>query len=81
MNKIKMKLKWLLYPSVLFALIFTTVGYLDINVSGKSYYTCCTFGEECFGLGKGGSDMVCCVPYGSQTNCSPSKHNYCKSTC
>lgn len=72
------KFKFLMYTCVTAVMLFAATSYFGLSVSGNSSLTCCSFGQECFGLGKGGSDMQCCEPFGSQTDCSPSKKNYCK---
>jgi hypothetical protein len=78
MKKYQAKSKWLLYSVIFCAMTFATLTYSNVTVLGSTNLNCCNYGQDCFGLGKNGTDLKCCFPYGGEQPCSPSQPNYCK---
>ena len=64
--------KGALYVALLIAMVFSAA---QLYAPKASAIACCTFGNQCTG------HAVCCLPYGDQQPCSPTKKNYCSSAC
>jgi len=65
-------LKGVLYVALLVAMVFSA---MQLYVPKATAAACCKFGNDCADF------AVCCVPYGGQAACSPTKRNYCSSFC
>ncbi len=64
--------KGALYVALLVAMVFSAT---QLYVPKASAIACCTYGNQC------GEFALCCLPYGGQGPCSPSKRNYCSLSC
>jgi hypothetical protein len=71
------KVRFLLYPIVLCAMIFATFEYANISVFAA---TCCTYGVDCGGKGRVPT-LKCCTPGLGEAPCSQSQTNYCRESC
>ena len=78
MKRIPIKARYLLYPLILFAMIFATFEYANITASAA---TCCEYGNQC-PPGKGRVPVLrCCNPGIWEADCSQTRRNYCRESC
>lgn len=80
MKKYICKIKLMIYPLVLIAMIFAVFEYANISIVGATG-NCCTYGIDCKGEGtREQPTLRCCFPW-QEAPCSESKRNYCRATC
>ena len=79
MKKNIFRVKLLVYPLILIAMIFATFEYANISIVGAAG-SCCKYGVDC-PEGKGREPILkCCFPW-KEAPCSQTKPNYCRESC